>query len=354
MKKINCIMFIMFMIIFISSFSVKATVNNTTTYQYKDFVYIYRGENIQIIDYYGKNYGKKSKVIVPSEINGRKVVKFGYNFYKDKKYYENNVDSLMLWGFIDDAYVKEIYFPNSIKEIEGMSFVNCKNLKKVVLGNGIKHLDNTTFLNCKNLEQLKLSESLDEFECCIIDDTKVKRISLGKKIKSFIDNGGDECLQSVNVSKKNKYYSSKSGVLYNKKKTKIVYYPRCKKNKTLKLPKTITNIEKYKLSDKVYLKSVFLPKSMKKIGIGAFFNDNKLSKVIFTGKMNIRIENKAFIGCKKLKKITIPKSVKKIGKKAFGYKLNGSKIKGFTIKGYKGTAAEKYAKKNKFKFVELD
>lgn len=126
------------------------------------------------------------------------------------------------------------------------------------------------------------------------------------------------------------------------------------KNKTLKLPKTITNIEKYKLSDKVYLKSVFLPKSMKKIGIGAFFNDNKLSKVIFTGKMNIRIENKAFIGCKKLKKITIPKSVKKIGKKAFGYKLNGSKIKGFTIKGYKGTAAEKYAKKNKFKFVELD
>ena len=28
MKKINCIMFIMFMIIFISSFSVKATVNN--------------------------------------------------------------------------------------------------------------------------------------------------------------------------------------------------------------------------------------------------------------------------------------------------------------------------------------
>ena len=181
MKKINCIMFIMFMIIFISSFSVKATVNNTTTYKYKEFFYIYRGENIQIIDY----YGKKSKVIVPSEIEGRKVVKFGYNFYKDKKYYENNVDSLMLWGFIDDVYVKEIYFPNSIKEIEGMSFVNCKNLKKVVLGNGIKHLDNTTFLNCKNLEQLKLSESLDEFECCIIDDTKVKRIS---KINTFFGN----------------------------------------------------------------------------------------------------------------------------------------------------------------------
>lgn len=347
MKKINCIML---MIIFISSFSVKATVNNTTTYKYKEFFYIYRGENIQIIDY----YGKKSKVIVPSEIEGRKVVKFGYNYSKDKKYYENNVDSLMLWGFIDDAYVKEIYFPNSIKEIEGMSFVNCKNLKKVVLGNGIKHLDNTTFLNCKNLEQLKLSESLDEFECSIIDDTKVKRISLGEKIKSFIDNGGDECLQSVNVSKKNKYFSSKRGVLYNKKKTKIVYYPRCKKNNSFIIPKTITNIEKYKLSDKVYLKSVFLPKSMKKIGTGAFFNDNKLSKVVFKGKMNIRIENKAFMGCKGLKKVTIPKNIKKIGKKAFGYKLNGSKIKGFTIKGYKGTAAEKYAKKNKFKFVELD
>ena len=71
------------------------------------------------------------------------------------------------------------------------------------------------------------------------------------------------------------------------------------------------------------------------------------------------IDKEAFFNCKKLKTITIPKSVKKIGKRALGYiwKNNHSNTiickDGFTIKGYKGTAAEKYAKQNGFKFVAI-
>ena len=68
----------------------------------------------------------------------------------------------------------------------------------------------------------------------------------------------------------------------------------------------------------------------------------------------ITIGNRAFLGCTSLKCITIPKKVVSIGKKAFGYKSYSKKIKCFTIKGYKGTAAEKYAKKNGFKFIALD
>ena len=39
---------------------------------------------------------------------------------------------------------------------------------------------------------------------------------------------------------------------------------------------------------------------------------------------------------------------------SFYKKTKHIRVKGFTIKGYKGTAAEKYAKKNGFKFVALD
>lgn len=62
-----------------------------------------------------------------------------------------------------------------------------------------------------------------------------------------------------------------------------------------------------------------------------------------------------------LKEITIPASIKQIGESAVGYefaeedgKVVFNKINGFTIKGYKGTAAETYAKDNGFKFVDLE
>jgi hypothetical protein len=73
------------------------------------------------------------------------------------------------------------------------------------------------------------------------------------------------------------------------------------------------------------------------------------------------IGDSAFYHCESLESITIPNSVTSIGYKSFGYytKSFGDvgvvlRIPGFTIYGYKGTAAETYAKDNRFKFIPLD
>ncbi len=57
--------------------------------------------------------------------------------------------------------------------------------------------------------------------------------------------------------------------------------------------------------------------------------------------------------------MSIPNSVTEIGECAFGYYeiidvYNLKEIDGFTISGYKGSAAEAYAKKNGFEFVDLE
>lgn len=66
----------------------------------------------------------------------------------------------------------------------------------------------------------------------------------------------------------------------------------------------------------------------------------------------------AFIYCGTLKEITIPASVTSIGNNAFAYYVNqdiygDTDNEKFIIRGYKGTAAETYAKENGMTFVEI-
>jgi len=66
-----------------------------------------------------------------------------------------------------------------------------------------------------------------------------------------------------------------------------------------------------------------------------------------------------FFNCTSLKSITIPKSVTNMSNCSLGYgdyhnTNTTEKDSNFTIKGYKGTAAEEYAKENGFKFIALD
>ena len=61
--------------------------------------------------------------------------------------------------------------------------------------------------------------------------------------------------------------------------------------------------------------------------------------------------------CGSEKEVTVPaaadgRAVTSIGKKAFGF-YHGEKTEGFTIKGFSGTAAEKYAADNGIGFAAI-
>ena len=77
---------------------------------------------------------------------------------------------------------------------------------------------------------------------------------------------------------------------------------------------------------------------------GILINGTKCKANITVSKSVKSISDFAFYNCSNLKTVTIPKSVKTIGDNAFL-----SCHKNLTIKTPKGSAAAKYAKKNKIK-----
>ena len=99
------------------------------------------------------------------------------------------------------------------------------------------------------------------------------------------------------------------------------------------------------------LETVTLPSTVKTIGDYSF-SYSGLQEVNLNEGLE-SIGKQAFDGNMDMKSILVPKSVTNIGKQAIGY-LQGKTIDGFTIYGYTGTAAEKYADENGFTFIPLD
>lgn len=155
----------------------------------------------------------------------------------------------------------------------------------------------------------------------------VKVINIPASVVSLPEHGytSTSCT-AINVASSNNYFTSVNGVVYNKKKTTLVCYPTGKKDKTYKMPKTVTKIydsvllnqkyiEKLIISDKVTtipsyfgcamakLKSVHLPNKLKTLDRYAFEDCNKLKSV--TIPATCRVNSRAFYDCKSLKTVTV-------------------------------------------------
>ncbi|MCC8072825.1 MAG: fibronectin type III domain-containing protein [Clostridiales bacterium] len=128
---------------------------------------------------------------------------------------------------------------------------------------------------------------------------KNTKITIPKTITSIKNDVYGNYFTSITVDSSNTKYSSKDGVLFNKKKTKLIKYPSNKSGSSYTIPSTVTTIGDSAFYHVSALKKVTIPSSVKTIGVSAFYEDN-------------------------LREIKIPNSVTSIGDSAFVYALDSS------------------------------
>ncbi len=145
------------------------------------------------------------------------------------------------------------------------------------------------------------------------------------------------------------------------------------KSSSVEIPQYIDDYKITKVASAVFfendiLTEITIPPTVKEIGWWAFYGCTNLINVYFVeGLQNISYG--AFMNCPNLKSVSIPISINKIDSDCFVYNCNvttnvedtytGNKIstqsytkkQDFTISGYSGTYAEKYAADEKLNFV---
>ena len=90
-------------------------------------------------------------------------------------------------------------------------------------------------------------------------------------------------LQSITVHPNNPAYCAENGVLYNKTKTKLVFYPECKEDAAFILPQSVTTIGDGAFGFNCYLIAIYVFSNLKTIEANAFKNSFCLSDVYYEG-----------------------------------------------------------------------
>lgn len=233
-------------------------------------------------------------------------------------------------------YISEVVLPDTVKTIGVSAFENCEKLKKINLPKGIKYINSRAFYNCEKLDNVTIPGSLQYIGESAFKNCKLTNLTIQNGVKKLA--GAFIGCELKSLKLPDSVIQIDSAFAFSGLREII-------------LPKHLTAIGNETFYGCYELSKITLSDSITSIGVEAFSSCEKLKQISLPEKIE-KIGEEAFIGTK-LKTITIPKNVKVIGEKAFGYDNYCKKMKNITIKGYKGSAAEKYAKKNNFKFVEL-
>lgn len=194
-----------------------------------------------------------------------------------------------------------------VESINKDAFVRCKLLKSIYIPGSIKSIGDSAFMSCSALVSITFAENSalenigrDAFSGC----SALTDIFIPERVMSIGKEAFNRCsaLTGINVDKKNRYFESVEGVLYNKNITKLIKYPEAKAADAFVMPESVKIIETYALSN-VKLRSVELSRNLTYIGRHATSWCKNLTKIHLPEKVD-HIDEYAFCGSCSVEEIT--------------------------------------------------
>ena len=350
---------------------------------YGDYTYRLRTDSeltgtIEITGYSGNN----SELKIIDNINGNPVTHLADNAFKNCKNLTKVVvpDSVVNMGdyvFYGCVNLDEINIPDDMNYIGKYSFdntkilnnqsetlkyignwvIDCKNVEDVSIKNGTRGIAGRAFEYCTKLKNIIIPEgvvriSVDAFYYC----SNLTSITLPDSLKyiSWYAFGWCTNLESITIP---------SGVTW----VGDDAFAYCRKLKSISIPQGVSQISHWIFYDCTNLESITIYDGIEFIGIYAFYDCTKLKEIAIPSSVK-SIQKYAFAYCRSLQNVVLPRSVTSLGEKAF---LNCSSLETITIpdsvteisssafdgcsskltiKGAKGSLAEKFAKQQGFKF----
>lgn len=214
-------------------------------------------------------------------------------------------------------------FPNTVEEMHTYAFWDADNLKEITISPKLTPNEKSYiwFKACDSLEKIIVPEESESFASdsqglfCNKEMTKIILIPAGIKVLNVPDSVSEEItyydfahecildkiiigentqiskwllqkellIRDVEVKENSKYYSSEDGIIYNKDKTELLWYPSDKTDKKLVIRNTVKSVEYLKNKN---LEEIVLSDSVETVNKSAFWGCENLKRVHFGKNMS--------------------------------------------------------------------
>ena len=234
----------------------------------------------------------------------------------------DSVTKIGEWAFYATA-LTNIAVSASVTKIGECAFVCCNFLADITVNSdnpsyssqdgALFNKDKTTLIKipAEKTGAYTVPDSVTELARYAIDECRLlAEITIPAGIKENLEidifNPFDHCmaLERVTIDPDNPSYSSRDGVLFNKDKTTLIFYPPGKTDKTYVIPDTVTKIGVKAFEGNPYFTSVTIPDSVKKIESKAFSDCTGLTEMFIPASVE-HIHQYVFSHCNALKVLTI-------------------------------------------------
>ena len=167
---------------------------------------------------------------------------------------------------------------------------------------------------------------------------RLTSVSIPNSVTSIAGEAFERCtwMSSINVASNNPNYSSLDGILFNKDRTTLYFYPRGKSGH-YSVPNNVIYIGERAFEECLSLQSITIPNNVQGVGPNAFkgcYGLPEIDGIIYADTYLVEATNKdlstyvikdgtrwigndAFSNCQNMREVTIPNSVFSIGARAF-------------------------------------
>ena len=240
------------------------------------FEYADLGDGTYQITGFDKYKKLPEELVIPSEFEGKKVVKIGSSAFKER------------------SDIVRVIIPDGVKLIAGQAFYKCANLTNVLLPDSVTDIDYLAFYGCTALKSIDLPANL---------------IKLGSQAVGL-------CSGIENIVIPDKVESLGRGCFEN-----------CRGLKSVTIPASLKTVDEG-IFGGTALKSITVDSANENFYVEGGCFIEKATKTVLGGCVGFEVPNgieaigrSAFYSCQFFTEVTLPSSVKEIKSLAFSYTL---------------------------------